>query len=74
MQFATLRARSYLEAQLNQTLNDPYALALVTYALQVSGSSMVDQFLSALNSHATLEGTSPSTHSNLFTIFTFYPH
>jgi len=31
-------------------------LALMTYALQVSGSSLVDEALAALNAHAIEEG------------------
>ena len=56
MEFAIVRARNYLESQLNHTLDDPYALALMSYALQVSGSSMASEALAALNVHATVEG------------------
>ena len=53
---AILNARVYLESQLNETLNDPYALALMAYALQLSESSRTDQALDALNAHAVMEG------------------
>ena len=49
MQSAITRARTYLEARLNKTLNDSYTLALMTYALQISD-------LDALNAHAMEEG------------------
>ena len=53
---AILNAQLYLESRLNETLNDPYALALMTYALQLSGSSLADEALDALNAHAVTEG------------------
>ena len=53
---AILNARVYLESQLNETLNDPYALALMAYALQLSESSRTDQALDTLNAHAVMEG------------------
>ena len=53
---AILNAQLYLESRLNETLNDPYALALITYALQLSGSSLADEALDALNAHAVIEG------------------
>ena len=56
MQSAITRARTYLEARLNKTLNDSYTLALMTYALQTSESSFADEALDALNAHAMEEG------------------
>ena len=53
---AILNAQVYLESQLNETLNDPYVLALMAYALQLSESSRTDQALDALNAHAVMEG------------------
>ena len=62
MQTAITRARTYLEARLNETLDDPYALALMTYALQISGSSLTDEALAALNAHAVIEGEQSHAH------------
>ena len=57
MQSVILSARSFLESRLNQTRNDTYAMALLTYAFQVSGSLLADEALTALNTHAIEEGT-----------------
>lgn len=60
-----LRAQTYLEQRLNSVANDPYSLALASYALRLVGSRYADSALAALERlKITGAGTDLSTNLN----------
>jgi hypothetical protein len=52
---AIQRARTYLEEEIS-LLDDVYELALVAYALQITGSPMLGEVINKLNAKATVKG------------------
>nr|CAB3229046.1 alpha-2-macroglobulin homolog precursor [Phallusia mammillata] len=56
VQIAADKARRYLEDNLNSIKTNKYALAIVTYALHVAGSTRANEALQALELLATIQG------------------